>query len=223
MIHEMNDHVWRQSLKIGDLLDCLDTDNKWFEGIVIGKLSDGVTVHFRGWSSRYDVFESFLSSRIQQPYTRTIEWRKSIDVGDFIEVKDKFTGVSLWYIGTVVRVDRMHNNISVRYSFDDRFCTFDLEGERVSYLGTHIRKNQHVNLTKEMIRYISERHLEKWKCHCEEESSSFLCCICYINVKNVVLSPCNHLCVCSKCSSNHFLQRCPLCNADIVSKLKVYV
>lgn len=219
----MNDHVWRTSLKIGDLLDCLDTDNKWFEGIVVTVSSEGVTVHFRGWSSRYDVFESFFSPRIQQPYTRTVEWRKRIGVGDFVEVKDNFTGVYLWFIGTVVQIDRVHGKIRVRYShIHNKLGTFNIEGDRVSYLGTHIRIDQHVTLTKETIRYISERHFERWNCRCEEESS-FSCCICYSNVKNIVLNPCNHLCVCSKCSSNESLKKCPLCQTSIVSKIFVYV
>ena len=217
----MNDHAWRTSLKIGDFLDCLDTDNKWFEGVVLNTHSDGVTVHFRGWNSRYDVFESFFSVRIQPPYTKSREWRRFIGVGDMIEVKDDFTGLYLWYVGTITRVNTVSKEVHVRYAINNRMKVFDIEGEYVSYLGTHIRIDQDIKLTKETIEIISYRHFDRW--NCTTEYSPFMCCICYTDTKNVLLTPCNHLCVCSKCSTNASLHKCPLCNENIVSKINVYV
>jgi hypothetical protein len=221
----MNDYAWRTSLKIGDFLDCLDTDNKWFEGVILNAHPDGVTVHFRGWNSRYDVFESFFSARIQQPYTKSKEWRRFIGVGDMIEVKDDFNGTYLWFVGTIVRVNTVSKEVHVRYGLQNRLKVFDIEGEYVSYLGTHIRIDQDIKLTKETIDIISSRHFERWSYPRVDatEDSPFMCCICYINTKNVLLTPCNHLCVCSKCSTNASLHKCPLCNENIVSKINVYV
>ena len=92
----MNDESWRNDLNVGDSIDCLDSDNRWFEAIILATNVNDITVHFRGWDSRYDVIESKSSYRVQLPYSKTRKWRDFIEEGDFIEIKDNFTGTYLW-------------------------------------------------------------------------------------------------------------------------------
>jgi hypothetical protein len=47
------------------------------------------------------------------------------------------------------------------------------------------------------------------------------CTICLCRETKVLLSPCNHLCVCYKCSKD--LKECPKCRRSIVNKVKVYL
>lgn len=48
------------------------------------------------------------------------------------------------------------------------------------------------------------------------------CVICLANTKNSLIQPCNHLCICAKCSTE--LQLCPLCNTTITNIIRqVYI
>ena len=49
-----------------------------------------------------------------------------------------------------------------------------------------------------------------------------LCSVCMEEKKNILLSPCNHLCVCKKCST-HINNMCPICRTPVTSILKVFV
>jgi hypothetical protein len=59
-------------------------------------------------------------------------------------------------------------------------------------------------------------------------SQNSLCCICLEANSNVVLLPCNHLCMCSAClqrsrtDSNYTLDTCPICRQYIRSRLTVF-
>lgn len=47
------------------------------------------------------------------------------------------------------------------------------------------------------------------------------CIICFIEKKNMLLEPCNHICSCEKCSKD--LKNCPICRTLITSSKKVYI
>ena len=49
------------------------------------------------------------------------------------------------------------------------------------------------------------------------------CVICLTQERNVVFSPCHHLCACSDCGTNPSLTSCPLCRTNIGERLTVYV
>ena len=53
------------------------------------------------------------------------------------------------------------------------------------------------------------------------ENDDRLCVVCLNNVKNVVFTPCKHLCTCHECSVD--LQDCPLCRGAIESKINVFL
>lgn len=64
-----------------------------------------------------------------------------------------------------------------------------------------------------------------------------LCCICLYNRSSIACIPCNHLCMCDKCSNEHdqslsksvknnsrkVTNNCPICRKQIVDKIKLYV
>lgn len=52
-----------------------------------------------------------------------------------------------------------------------------------------------------------------------ENSKSKTCVICYENISSVLIRPCNHLCVCSKCNCRVY--SCPICRGFILNKVKV--
>lgn len=56
----------------------------------------------------------------------------------------------------------------------------------------------------------------------KEREDSQLCVVCLDEPKEVVLQPCNHLAVCSKCSTQ-IGSECPLCRSAVHAKLKVYI
>ena len=51
---------------------------------------------------------------------------------------------------------------------------------------------------------------------------SLECCVCLSDNKNILLQPCNHLCVCESCKPN-VGNECPICRTIIQSTIKVYL
>ncbi len=49
--------------------------------------------------------------------------------------------------------------------------------------------------------------------------SSALCTICYVNISEMLIYPCKHICVCKLCIEK--IDSCPLCRENIVSILKI--
>ena len=48
-----------------------------------------------------------------------------------------------------------------------------------------------------------------------------LCSVCIDKRKNIMFTPCNHVCVCEECSIK--VSSCPICRGDIEKKTKVYI
>jgi ATP-dependent DNA helicase PIF1 len=47
------------------------------------------------------------------------------------------------------------------------------------------------------------------------------CVVCFTNKKNLLLRPCNHLCLCSSCDNSKIIN-CPMCRMIIEEKIKVF-
>ena len=68
----------------------------------------------------------------------------------------------------------------------------------------------------------------KLKYELELEKDKRLCVICQDNVKNILLMPCRHVCICQHClleirQGHLYLAQCPLCRTHIQSSLEVFV
>ena len=60
-----------------------------------------------------------------------------------------------------------------------------------------------------------------------DQTSNILCVICLENYKDMVIVPCGHQCICSKCSYNllYFSEteyKCPICRKRIDTVIKVF-
>ena len=49
-----------------------------------------------------------------------------------------------------------------------------------------------------------------------------LCCICQDAEREVLLLPCKHFCLCSKCASHESLRACPICRGEIQEKIRAF-
>jgi hypothetical protein len=56
---------------VGDRIDALDSDGRWFESRVLEVAPDEVYVHFRGWGSRWDEYLEIGSRRLAPLHTFT--------------------------------------------------------------------------------------------------------------------------------------------------------
>lgn len=54
------------------------------------------------------------------------------------------------------------------------------------------------------------------------DQESRFCVICQERDRSIVLIPCRHLCLCATCSERADLSRCPICRANIQSKLEIF-
>lgn len=55
----------------------------------------------------------------------------------------------------------------------------------------------------------------------EKKIAENSCCVCLSNKINMLLMPCSHVCACETCSKQ--IIKCPICNAEIQSKFKVFI
>ena len=51
---------------------------------------------------------------------------------------------------------------------------------------------------------------------------SLLCSICYDNNINLLLEPCNHICICDLCYNLLVAKECPICKTNILTTKKVF-
>lgn len=104
-------------IKVGDFVDAQDTTGKWYEAIVRGITDDTITVHYVGWTSKWD---SKLRRRRKRSgveikgclknagppaplFSHTSCWRDDLQVGDMVEVRDCSSLVQrpVWFRGIV--------------------------------------------------------------------------------------------------------------------------
>ena len=238
--------TWRSRFQIGDLIDAKDCDGRWFESIILEVFEFTVKIHYKGWSAKYDTIESIYSNGIQPPYTRVLQWRHAITVGDMIEIKG-IQNPPTWYIGFVLEQDTSIGRVLVCYGHDNnRNEWVDVYSEDITFLGTHVRKNQSVLMLHDTIRTVANAQNARWynalnalnttasnnntntNTHTNTMITSvpdflFFCCICLNTQRNVLFLPCKHVCTCVTCSQNVSLRVCPLCKSTISQKMTVYI
>ncbi|RLN97457.1 hypothetical protein BBJ28_00014688 [Nothophytophthora sp. Chile5] len=61
---------WRSDLKLGQLVDALDTDSKWYEARVVDLADAQAKVHYRGWSAKWDEWLSRTSPRLMPLHSK---------------------------------------------------------------------------------------------------------------------------------------------------------
>ena len=78
-------------------------------------------------------------------------------------------------------------------------------------------RQKYMNKISQVAFYIRPRVEE------HRQSSYYSCVICLYQDRNMVFSPCHHLCACSTCGSNPVLTSCPICRTNITERQIVYV
>jgi predicted RNase H-like nuclease (RuvC/YqgF family) len=54
-------------------------------------------------------------------------------------------------------------------------------------------------------------------------TSELLCVVCLDEPKRIMLSPCNHLCLCRNCANSGILNECPVCRARVSKRVEVFM
>jgi len=145
---------WRRGLKVGDMVDSLDSDRRWFDAMVIGTRGDeggapgDLQLHFMGWSSKWDVWVARESPDVLPLHCRTTNWRGAIAKGQLLEVADAAFGVKgrKWHLSAVLKTkkdDRGGRQALVKADHPDLAETWvDVGTESVCNPGTHTKKAQ---------------------------------------------------------------------------------
>ncbi len=55
----------------------------------------------------------------------------------------------------------------------------------------------------------------------EEKENSIMCVACKENKKNMLYTPCKHICCCEECDKS--ITRCPMCRTQIKERIKIYL
>lgn len=50
-----------------------------------------------------------------------------------------------------------------------------------------------------------------------------ICIVCSQELRNCIIIPCNHVCICKKCYNNNNLKKCPICRIDIFEIQDIYI
>lgn len=87
--------------------------------------------------------------------------------------------------------------------------------------------NNYEKLLRRCYGYISQLQSDNEQLHeCYETvrdnvDDAFKCCVCMDKLRDVVLHPCRHLCMCSHCARKG--NRCPVCLASIEVMYRVFL
>ena len=57
----------------------------------------------------------------------------------------------------------------------------------------------------------------------KNEIKPFICIICMVNNIDIILEPCNHICMCMECFKKLIKKCCPCCNKDIIVQKQIYL
>jgi len=104
-----------------------------------------------------------------------------------------------------VLVDLITENESLKAQID--------EGNKKEFLLKKIEQNPLTEILEMNIEV--QKIIQKKSFKCND------CVICLDQPKEIMLIPCNHMCVCSKCSQKVTI--CPICRQQTEQKIKVYV
>ena len=158
--------MWTLSLDVGDYVDCLDSDEKWFEAVIKQKDGNICLLHFLGWDVKYDTKVSIFSYRLKPHHSKCPKWRESLEAGNLIEILEiQPENVRKWFVCTITDIDRHLNIVTVVYgvSLKERCISIELDSEYICCLGTHIFTPQVVSIKQNTLEFISQGQFEKWK------------------------------------------------------------
>ncbi|GMF20783.1 unnamed protein product [Phytophthora fragariaefolia] len=130
---------WRAELKVGQMVDALDTDSKWYEATVVDVTEGQAKVHYRGWSTKWDEWLARTSPRLMPLHSKVRDWRR-FRVNDEVQVGEERPGKKrmLWRDARVLATAK---TLMVQLKIDDEMRWMDAQDERLCPPGTHRAAN----------------------------------------------------------------------------------
>ncbi|KAG6612149.1 putative ubiquitin-specific protease [Phytophthora cinnamomi] len=134
---------WRADLKVGQMVDALDTDSKWYEATIMAITEGQAKVHYRGWSTKWDEWLARKSPRLMPLHSKVRDWRR-FRVNDEVQVGEERPGKKrmLWRDARVLATAK---SLMVQLKIDDNVRWMDAQDERLCPPGTHRATNASVN------------------------------------------------------------------------------
>ena len=141
---------WKHTLKIGDMCDAKDDYNNWFESIIssVNIESKTITIHFRGWSIRFDreLSEDKFDSELAPLYTQVPNWRENLKIHDLIDyTKNESNQTRKWIAAYVMAIDNVRGTLKLKYRETDggifEIDGVDLNGECIVPSKTHVKQS----------------------------------------------------------------------------------
>ena len=98
-------YSWQKHLRVGDEVDCVDDNNRWYDAVILKIEKEMLTIHFRGWSSDFNISVPYATrpqKRLQPLYTQEgTKWRLELSSGSLVDV---YTSDG-WCVGQVKAID----------------------------------------------------------------------------------------------------------------------
>lgn len=91
---------WQESVTVGDRLDAMDVEGRWFEADVIAGDEKSLDVHYRSWNSSFDQTFERTSPRLAPLFAHSTDWRPKLRKGQLIEAKKD----RCWYLAIILSV-----------------------------------------------------------------------------------------------------------------------
>ncbi|KAL4174401.1 hypothetical protein KRP22_006339 [Phytophthora ramorum] len=130
--------AWRFHLQIGQLVDALDTDRRWYESRVVDMDAVYVKVHYRGWTSKWDEWMRRTSGRLAPQHTKVPNWR-AFQAGDEVMVGSEVPGKKYpeWRDACVTACDKEDGLLQIEVEVDGKKKWLDAQDELICPKGTH--------------------------------------------------------------------------------------
>ncbi|GMF29487.1 unnamed protein product [Phytophthora lilii] len=149
---DVQKNAWRFQLQIGQLIDALDTDKRWYESRVVDLDAVYVKVHYRGWTSKWDEWLRRSSLRLAPLHTKVPNWR-AFQVGDEVMVGSEMAGKKYpeWRNARVTASDTEDDRLQIEVEVDGKKKWLDAQDELLCPKGTHKAVNAGANVTSAVL------------------------------------------------------------------------
>jgi len=149
---DIEQNAWRFQLEVGQLIDALDTDKRWYESRIVDVDAVYVKVHYRGWTSKWDEWLRRTSTRLAPLHTKVPNWR-AFQVGDEVLVGAEVPGKRYpeWRNARVTACDTEDGCFQIEVEVDSKKKWLDAQDELLCPKGTHKAANADAALTSAVL------------------------------------------------------------------------
>jgi hypothetical protein len=132
------------ALKQGETVDALDELGSWLEAKIrsIDHQSGTVTIHFKGWSEKYDriVAARDLSTNVAPLHSRTVNWRGALELFEMVEYLTNSRSRQ-WVEACVTGINRVDSQLKLEFMTPNGVAeaVVTLSGEEICKAGTHLK------------------------------------------------------------------------------------